>query len=177
MSRALHLVILASTPAAPRPTGEVIISRKFVEGVVAYARNWHGPITVLMEDHLHWDGMLDPMQVSLMDLPFDLKIVSFPSATTLALVSQASLVLAPLGDRQIPLHRASRGDETRWVYYSEQSVRTRKQMVSVTTANPLLRLRRQLWEQTHEREFRRAVTQADGLQCNGTPTYRDYAPI
>jgi glycosyltransferase involved in cell wall biosynthesis len=121
--------------------------------------------------------MLDPVQVVQADLPFDLKLASFRTPTTLGLLGQASVVLAPLGDRQIPLHQVSRHNLTRWVYYAEQSVETRKQMVSATTSNPVVRWRRRWWEQGHEREFRLAVAQADGLQCNGTPTYADYAPL
>jgi glycosyltransferase involved in cell wall biosynthesis len=60
------------------------------------------------------------------------------------------------------------------VYVSENSLRTRLQWVRAEFGNPLLRLRRLVWETRSEIMMRRAISKASGLQCNGTPTFEAY---
>jgi glycosyltransferase involved in cell wall biosynthesis len=60
---------------------------------------------------------------------------------------------------------------------AEYSLKTRKQIVATNTKNPLLRLRRNLWQHSQERKQRRSIALASGVQCNGTPTYEAYRKI
>jgi len=49
--------------------------------------------------------------------------------------------------------------------------------VNVSTSNPFIRLRRIIWTYTQEKKQRQAIAMADGLQCNGTPTYEEYKGV
>jgi glycosyltransferase involved in cell wall biosynthesis len=63
------------------------------------------------------------------------------------------------------------------VYVAEYSLKTRLQIVDANTRNPIRRARRYLREYLNKARERRAITQAQGVQCNGTPTYNELARI
>jgi colanic acid/amylovoran biosynthesis glycosyltransferase len=178
LQRNLNLTILASpAPATLEPSGRIALSKKFLDGVLEFLGHWPGSITLLMEVDQPQDVMLDPISVRPEDLPFTVRVVSFDQIETMHLLSEASVVLGYLQDRQIRLHAQSRSSGIPWVFFSECSVRTRKQMIALKTNNRLRRWRRWLWEESHEQTFRAAVSAVHGIQCNGTPTFGDYRSL
>jgi glycosyltransferase involved in cell wall biosynthesis len=64
------------------------------------------------------------------------------------------------------------------IYISEYTLKTRKQIVAAENPNNPLRIFRQnLWEESQERKQQQAIKLANGLQCNGTPTYEVYRSL
>jgi colanic acid/amylovoran biosynthesis glycosyltransferase len=63
------------------------------------------------------------------------------------------------------------------VYVAENSLKNRLMIASTEVSNPVNLLRRGAWEVSQEWKARRAIAIADGLQCNGTPTYERYKSI
>jgi glycosyltransferase involved in cell wall biosynthesis len=86
-------------------------------------------------------------------------------------------VLASLVDKHVHLPKVCRSAGAALVYVSEYSLRTRCQIIRAETANPILRWRREKWTTRLETRCRRAVAAADGVQCNGTPTFVAYRPV
>jgi glycosyltransferase involved in cell wall biosynthesis len=89
----------------------------------------------------------------------------------------AAVVLANLDHSQSGIAQLCATAKVPCVYVSENSLATRRQMVRVSTHNPLVRLRRNIWTTRLEHRLRRAVKCAAGVQCNGTPTYEAYRSI
>ncbi len=176
-SNNLNLTIVPSLAAKKLPNGQVLITQKFLDGILKYQSLWPGSVTVLMEENPQEDGNLDKTTVRLDELPLKLEIVSLDAGSIAKRLNQASVVLASLEYRQNHISKICQSVSTPCIYVSEYSLKTRKQIVAATTSNPLLRLRKNLWEQAQEKKQRNAVALADGLQCNGTPTYEAYRAI
>jgi glycosyltransferase involved in cell wall biosynthesis len=60
------------------------------------------------------------------------------------------------------------------IYFTEYTLKTRLQIARAEEKSALLRARRSVFEINQERRNQAAIKIADGLQCNGTPTYDSY---
>jgi glycosyltransferase involved in cell wall biosynthesis len=159
------------------PDGKVLLTRKLLEAVEKFQNLWPGTITVMMEETTEETDNIDKKIFTRNELPFNLKIASFDQLTADHFRNQTSLVLATLGYRQNHISKICRSAGVPCIYVSEYTLKTRKQIIAVNTKNPLLLLRRNLWEQSQEQKQREAIQLAEGLQCNGTPTYEVYRTI
>jgi colanic acid/amylovoran biosynthesis glycosyltransferase len=170
-----NLTILQPLQAKLLPNGQVLLTRKLIEAVVELSNYWDGSITVMMEETQVDNGNIDQKIFNLHELPFNLEVISFDQITP-ALLQQhkSSLVLAVLGYRQNQIAKVCRLAGLPCIYVSEYTLKTRQQIATVTTSNLIIRLRKILWEHNQEIKQRKAIAMADGLQCNGTPTYEAY---
>ena len=64
-----------------------------------------------------------------------------------------------------------------FIYITEYSLKTRLQVVRSGVRNPVIALKRQLWELNQERKQRKTVRLASAIQCNGTPTFEAYRSL
>jgi glycosyltransferase involved in cell wall biosynthesis len=152
-----------------KPT-EVVLTQKFLDGVKEYQKYWTGEIVVFLEADFQPSPNLDNVVVSPQKLPFQLEIVNLDTLHP----DHLSLVLVSAGFRQNRISKICQSLDIPCVYITEYSFKTRLQIINATTSNPLLRLRRYLWEVSQERKQRQAIALAQGVQCNGTPTYNAY---
>lgn len=170
-----NLTILQPLKAKLLPNNEVLLTRKLIEAVVELAKYWSGSITVMMEETKEANDQMDSKKFKLDELPFKLEVISFDQITPALLHQhQSSLVLAAPEHRQNHISKVCKLAGIPCIYVSEYSLKTRKQIVNVSTSNPLIRLRRIIWTDGQEKKQRKALAMADGLQCNGTPTYEEY---
>lgn len=178
MSNDLNLTILQAFQAKMLPNRQVLLTRKFIEAIVKFSNLWPGSITVIMEETRQETDNIDKRVFNLNELPFNLKILSFDTITPTQLKSQTSLVLATLGYRQNHIGKICRLAGIPCIYISEYTLQTRKQIAVVENPNNSLRqFWRSRWEEVQEWKQRNAIALADGLQCNGTPTYEAYRTI
>ncbi len=154
-----------------------VLTRKFLDGVQEYARLWPGRVLVLIQRDLDGEGHMDPVDVHPDELPFAIEWLPGDQYALEARLRSASLVLASLVDRHIPLAQQCRDWNVPLVYVAEYSLETRRQIIRAQVRNPLVRMRRELWTVQLQRAFRRAVQTAAGVQCNGTPTYQEYREL
>ncbi len=176
-----RLVICTAMTATPgRRAGTFVLTRKFLDGVLEYAKHWPGSVAVSIERADHADSNLDHVEADPGDLPFDLKWIDSGAGESdrfVPAIQSADLVLAALVDRHVSLAEQCRGHAVPLVYISEYSVRTRQQIVRTETRNPILRWRRIRWTTRLEDAYCGAVSLADGVQCNGLPTYSAYRSL
>jgi colanic acid/amylovoran biosynthesis glycosyltransferase len=172
----LHLTLLPALPVRLVADGKVILTKKFLDGINRDCRLWPGRIRVLMQETLQVTDNLDNVAVRREDLPFELRVIA--PADQIDLAEQfrgTSVVVSSLDDyRQSQVSRVCRAAGIPCIYISEYSLRTRLQQVAAVARNPLRRWRSYFWHWNQERQRRRAVRLADGVQCNGTPTYDSY---
>lgn len=178
MSKPLNLTILQPLSVKKLPNGQVLLTRKFIEATEKFQWFWPGSITVLMEETDQETDNLDKKIFKFNELPFKLEIVSFKTLTADTFRNQTSLVLAMANCQQNHISKVCREAGIPCIYISEYTLKTRKQIVAAENPNNPLRLFRQnLWEEAQERKQQQAIKLANGLQCNGTPTYEVYRSL
>ncbi|MES2888566.1 MAG: glycosyltransferase [Pseudomonadota bacterium] len=171
------LVLLPTLAVSVKPDGRLGVTRKFMDGVQAFQQRWLGPVSVLAEREVDTPDHLDQDVVNPAELPFELKVVDFDRLLDEPALEGAGVVLGSLGFRQNHVVRVCRQRGVPCVLTSEYSLPTRNQIVDAGTRHRLLRMRRHFWERQQEKAQRLAVRDADGLQCNGTPTFEAYATL
>lgn len=171
-----HLVILPTIKAMvnPETPDTVVLTGKFLSGMKSYAQQWPGPVTLLIEANEGRDTNLDHESVKIADLPYTLKLVNYDDPALVDQLAVGDVVLASVCWRQNHISLLCQKVKVPCVYVSEYALQTRLQMEKARSGNPLIYIRRALWHWQHERKHRRALRLADGLQANGTPTYKDY---
>lgn len=178
MSKPLNLTILQPLQAKKLPNDQVLLTRKFIEATEKFQGFWPGSITVLMEETDLETDNLDKKIFNFNELPFKLELISFKTITADTFRNQTSLVLAMADCQQNHISKVCREAGIPCIYISEYTLKTRKQIVAAENPNNPLRIFRQnLWEESQERKQQQAIKLANGLQCNGTPTYEAYRSL
>lgn len=171
----MTLLVLPQLRVYAAGDGSITLTQKFVSGMMEYVKLWPGRVTVLAEPADAASSNLDNVTFKPGELPFDIKISQFDNDAELRRhFSQAEIILAGLDYRQVNLWRHARALSVPLVYISEYSLQTRKQIIRACVASRLRRLRKYLWESNLERQFKVAVHNSAGIQCNGSPTYEAY---
>lgn len=169
------LKLVPSLRARQLSDGRIVLTRKFIDGVSQFHRQWGGPVDVYLGRCKTQYANLDELAVAPDQFPFRIHLLSVDDISAALVAEPAGVALLSLDDfRQTGLGAWCRRNGVSCAYISEYSLTTRKQIIDTSTANPLKRARRKLWESAEERKRRRAVKAATGLQCNGTPTYESY---
>ena len=178
MSRNQTLKLVPSLRARQLSDGRIVLTKKFIDGVSQFHRQWDGPVDVYLERCETQYANLDELAVAPDQFPFRIHLLSLDDISTALVATPAGVALLSLDDcHQSGLGAWCRRNDVACAYISEYSLTTRKQIIDTGTANPLKRARRKLWESSEERKRRRAVFAATGLQCNGTPTYESYREL
>lgn len=170
------LAILVSFRIKPLPNNQIVITRKFVEAVLMYQSLWKGRVKVLIEEETDTVDEVDQKVINRNELPFDLEFVAYDSPDLMNHL-QNCVVLACADHRQNHISQLCRDHGIPCIYSAEYTLRTRQQIVKVTTPNPIKRLRRYWWAYQQEKRQRRAIAIADGLQCNGFPIFEEYQAL
>jgi len=171
------LVLLPMLTAKRLRDGRVRLTAKFLDGVLAYAQHWHGPIRVLLETREAEDQNLDDVDVAPAELPFALELVDFAKAGLRERLSGAALVFGSASHRQVHLAALCRDLGIPCVIGTEYTLRTRLQILGAGGRPDMRRLRSALWTIAEEVRERRMIRAATAVQCNGTPTYDLYRRI
>lgn len=177
MSSDLHLTIVQALPAIKLPNEEVLLTRKLVSATQKFQELWQGPITVMMEETQRESREIDPKIFKYDELPFKLEIGDFAQIKSTSFQNKTSLVLAVLGYQQNYISQVCQEANVPCIYISEYTLKTRKQIVAVEETKLIKRLWRSRWEERQEKKQLEAIALADGMQCNGTPTYKNYQKL
>ena len=167
-------MILPPLKAQRGAQGGFVLTRKYMEGVAAFAKGWPGPVTSLVEmtqtrstdmDHVEYAGD-DPVT----------PIEARPDPAALpARLRDAALVVTFLSSAERALVDLCRDIAVPLVFWAEYSPRTEAQILEAETKNPLRRLRGRHWLRNATRVRRKMVADAAGLQCSGLPVFDAYA--
>jgi colanic acid/amylovoran biosynthesis glycosyltransferase len=173
--RRRSLAVLTALPCQPKGPGRFELTRKFIEGMQAYAHAWDGPVAAYFDPASSDLSDLDRTTISRADIDFDVRILPFDSELYPELEGRGVV----LGNHfRLPL-LARRCDElgVASVYNPEYTLRTRLQFIRASRPNPLRQVRGAVWELGEERRLVQQLRRAHGVQCNGLPSYRAYARL
>jgi glycosyltransferase involved in cell wall biosynthesis len=170
-------VLLLSLPGYQTRDGHIVITRKLHEGLVGNLEYWKGRMRVLLEPAEVPSNNLDNLSVDPARLPYELKLLPFTSPSLADELRGAAVVGGTVGWQQRYLARTCLELGVPFLYGTEYSLRTRRQIIDAEHKNPIIRARKYVFEVNQERRNRLAVQLATGVQCNGTPTFDAYSAL
>ncbi len=168
----------ALTALRAKDTEHVVLTRKFVEGMLRYTQLWPGPVKVIVApDKSGQQTNLDYESVRMRDLPFEVEVLPFEREVLQPKLAGNALVLAGPDWRLPRLAEMCREAQAPCVNITEYSLATRLQIIRLESENPLRFARSAAWELNQERLNRRNIARSAGVQCNGTPTFNQYRKL
>jgi colanic acid/amylovoran biosynthesis glycosyltransferase len=170
------LVILPDLKTKRIDGGRFVVTEKFYDGVLEFTKYWPGPVSVFMEPSPGMTDNLDNIEIRSDEVPFHMGLLDYTSLEK-RVASGASIVLGSTSYRQNNLSTWCRDRKVPSAYVAEYNLKTRLQIIDANTHNILIRMRRYLWEFLQERKQRKAISEATGIQCNGTPTFEAYRRV
>jgi colanic acid/amylovoran biosynthesis glycosyltransferase len=170
----VNLVVMSPLKAVSQPGGRLLLTRKFVDGMELYKELWKGPITLLCEPADVESDNLDNVEIDPERLSFKTICQPYSQERLLRLLDKPSIVLASEGRQFNFVSTTCRLANTPCVYVTEQSLKTRLQILIAEQRSLLRRVVRSARELRQQTAQNRAISLADGVQCNGTPTYETY---
>ncbi len=173
----LKLVLLPSLKAKKVSNHQIIITQKFIDGVFEYQKYWSGSIVVILEEDDALNNNLDNRLINVDELPFKIEIINLDSIQDRPELHEDSIFLVSIDFRKNQISKICKSHNIPCIYIAEYSLKTRMQIIDATTQNPIIRLRRYAWEVSQEFKQRKAIAIANGVQCNGVPTYKAYQTI
>lgn len=171
------LVILPNLPGLRKPDGTIVLTKKLIDGAHSMAAAWRGPVHMIVEPWDTFSDNLDNVAVPPDDGAVRVSVLPYDRGDLIAHLRGTAAVLAAVSYRQNHIAELCARAAVPCVYVTEYTLRTRYDIVCAETINPILRARRGLWEYGQERRQARAIRNAAGVQCNGTPTHAAYRRI
>lgn len=171
------LILLPSLVAKKVSDSQIIVTQKFLDGVLEFLKYWPGKLLVLLEEDSSLTNNLDNVTIDVNQQPFEIRVINFDFIHTQPELRNDSIVLAAVSNRQNHISAVCNLKKIPSIYISEYTLRTRIQIVNATNGNVLRRLRKYVWEIHQEWKQRRAIAQASAVQCNGTPTFMAYKTV
>jgi glycosyltransferase involved in cell wall biosynthesis len=172
-----ELVLLMSLGASRGPRGGLVVTQKYLNGAAEYARRWPGHVTSLAIPCQTLSTDMDHIEALPDELTMGLELRPDSTQALGERLRSAAVVLAFLSPQEAPTAQLCRELGVPLVFYSEFSLNTELQIVAASTKNPFRRWRKSYWHRRAESIRIRALTEAAGLQCSGTPTYDSYREL
>lgn len=169
-------VVLHCPVVAVRGT-TVELSAKFLEEVERYANFWPGTVRLIAYEDANWATSFGTVTREFESLPFELVVQSHDSLGDGVFADDVAVLLCGIGHRYDHLASLGRSRGVPVVYVAEWSRRTQNAITAIDSPNALVRMRRLLWLWRQRGRIRKSVAEATALQCNGTPTFDEYAQL
>jgi glycosyltransferase involved in cell wall biosynthesis len=171
-----RLVVLASLPGIRTSEGHWLLPAKFVNGMKQYVERWNGPVVVGLQAGHEPTGDLDNRPWPPGELPFEIQTVDFRQlARHGGPLLQRSVVLVTLNHLLYGLGQRCQDQGGILVANTELTLTTQLQIARSVHGWGLPLVKTGLWLLLNHRRALMEVRSAQGLQCNGTPTFDAFA--
>ncbi len=171
------LTVFSPLRASRTPQGELVVPRKFLTGMQAYAAEWTGPVRSLLRTSPDRDGNLDPMVFRRSEWGFDLVPLEEDGRGLEEALDGTSVMLVGDDDESGRAADLCRARGVPVVHVLEWNSRTRRQILWQESPGLLRKLVRSLRSEREAGRYRAMLKAAAGLQCNGTPTYEEFGSL
>jgi colanic acid/amylovoran biosynthesis glycosyltransferase len=171
-----RLLIISSAPAAHRGDN-VRLDVKFVGGMCRYSDLWEGPVSCLLG--FGQEAFPFAQDYAPEDLPFRIEALPVGRPIRAEDIRDHDVILCD-GDSHAFLHLPDlcRAEGKTLVFVIENIPETRRRITMFDSSRSMPRkLRSILWQFKQEGRRREAFARADGLQANGYPAFKLYAPL
>lgn len=176
MRAAPELIVLSASGILQHGPACFSLPKKLYSGLMEFERLWPGRVTLFSGALNYTDLPQSFVRAELAETPFSIEVHEVDEVRFLQRLGNA-VVLAPLAQRYVQLFR---GDDSIWnrlIWVTETSLLTRLQMLMTEPIGFVRQAKRAVSEVLSELQFRRTISRSAGIQCNGTPTFGDYASI
>ncbi|HEV3027811.1 MAG TPA: glycosyl transferase group 1, partial [Planctomycetota bacterium] len=173
--QAVTLVVVSPLRCVVREANRVLLTRKFVDGMALYRELWNGPLTLVCEKSDQASDNLDNVEVELDRAPFRIVTLNIQEESLRDALAPRSLVLSAV--QFAWCSRLTQAAGVPCVYVSEYTLQTRLQIVGESRSGFLRKVRQSWFERRAEAAQRKALSLAQGVQCNGIPTYDAYRTL
>lgn len=171
------LVVVLHCPIVAVRDGIMEVSGKFLEEVERYAKSWPGTLRLIAFEDPNWGTSFGTVKREVASLPFELVVQSHDTLDERLFADDVAALLCGVGHRYNHLATLGRGLGVPVVYVAEWSRRTQNVITAIDSPNSLVKARRLFWLWRQRRSIHKALAAASALQCNGTPTYDEYANL
>lgn len=171
------LVVISPLKGFTLPSGKIMLTEKFVDGMKLYKELWDGPILHLCEPADQPSGNLDNIEVLAKNSNFDTICAPITDDMLRRSIPKRSLVLASVGEHFNSVSAICKELGVPCVYVTEYNLRTRHQIVKEYQRSFVHGFWGTLKQTQQEVAQRRAIANASGVQCNGLPTYVEYKDL
>ena len=171
------LAVVLHCPIVAARDGVVEVSGKFLEEVERYAKFWPGTVRLIVYEDPSWATSFGMVKRDIASLPFELVIRSHDELDASVFADDVAALLCGVGHRYNHLATLGRSLGVPVVYVAEWSRRTQNVITAIDSPNAFVKARRLFWLWRQRRSIRNALAAATALQCNGTPTYDEYADV
>jgi colanic acid/amylovoran biosynthesis glycosyltransferase len=175
--RDVTLVIVSPLPGMLQSLDRIVLTQKFVDGVLLFRKLWEGPVLHICKPATTLSDNLDNIEVNLREPEFETVCCDLSESSLARVIPSKAVVLVSVGEQFNHVSRVCRARSIPCVYIAEYSLQTRLQIVEEYQSNIV----RGLWSKGRQirQEFaqKRAIAIADGTQCNGVPTYEAYKDL
>jgi colanic acid/amylovoran biosynthesis glycosyltransferase len=173
----ITLVVVSPLKGLSLPSGSIMLTQKFVDGMKLYREFWDGPILHLCEPAQAVSDSLDNIEVPIKTPEFDTLCCPLSTDYLKSVLPKRSIVLASVGEQFNSISAICREINIPCVYVTEYNLRTRLQIVSEYQRSALHGAWSKLRQTQQEMAQRKAISLASAIQCNGLPTYSAYHSI
>ncbi len=173
-----ELIVMPALRAKSGADGRLVLTEKFVDGMRAFARQWPGRTTAMLDVTGEEMMELDAVSPGDGELPFVVERIPDRSAQLRERLDRADAVLGTIsrgGGGEAALAEAL-PVRTPIVYCLEHTFEVFR-AINRHSRNVLRRYRNLLRWGLREPLVRRVVAAAPGIQCNGVPCYETYGPL
>jgi glycosyltransferase involved in cell wall biosynthesis len=177
MQRDQTLAIVSPLRGFPLGDSKILLTEKFIDGIKMYRELWDGPVIHLCEPADRPSYNLDNMEINLKAPEFETLCAEFSEDYLRGTLPPNSLVVSSVGEQFNYVSKICKELRIPCIYISEYSLKTRYQQIVENQPN-LVRGAWQTLRQIQQEIFqRKAISIAEGLQCNGLPTFNAYKSI
>ena len=177
MTRRSCLAVVLHCPVVSACEGSVEISAKFLEEVERYAKFWPGTLRLIAYEDPSWATSFGTVTREIASLPFELVVHSHDTLAEQVFADDVAVLLCGVGHRYNHLATLGRSLGVPVVYVAEWSRRTQNVITALDSPNAVVKARRLFWLWRQRRSIHRSLAVAAALQCNGTPTFDEYAQL
>ncbi len=172
-----ELILIPVLKAHRGPNGGLVLTQKYLDGAVEYAKHWDGPVTTLAEVSQTPSTDTDHVEV-LEDCDTQYRIEERPKTldTLIPRLQNVGAVVGFLDPSQSEMTRQCSQRGIPVIHVCEYTLKTEFQIIDASPVNPLVKLRRKVWIRNAERTRRALLGSLAGLQCNGVPVFEAYKP-
>jgi len=171
------LTVVLHCPVVSARDGMVEVSAKFLEEVERYAKFWPGTLRLIAYEDSSWATSFGIVTREIASLPFELVVQSHDTLDEHVFADDVAVLLCGVGHRYNHLATLGRSRGVPVVYVAEWSRRTQNVITALDSPNAVVKARRLFWLWRQRRSIHRSLAAAAALQCNGTPTFDEYAQL
>jgi colanic acid/amylovoran biosynthesis glycosyltransferase len=175
--RGVNLTVLTGLKAVPLGDGKFALTKKFIDGMGLYRDLWKGKLTAICEPSSDLSDNLDNVEMTSKAAPFDFICEPFSEELFKTIFRGPTMILTGTGVQFNRVSHLCRQSGIPCVYITENTLKTRLQIAKECQKSFLHGWWQSRWEKVQEKEQILALSRADGIQCNGTPTYEAYRAL